>query len=69
VDYHGTFAPTVRVISFRTLLALAAYDDWEVEKLYVVTAFLEADIEEEIYMRQPEVFVTPTSMERSECAC
>jgi hypothetical protein len=31
VDYHDTSAPTVRVISIRTLLALAAYNDWEVE--------------------------------------
>jgi stage V sporulation protein SpoVS len=54
VDYHETFAPTVRVISIRTLLALAAYNDWE--QLHVVTAFLEADIEEEVYMRQPEGF-------------
>jgi stage V sporulation protein SpoVS len=56
VDYHETFAPTVRVISIRTVLALVAYNDWEVEHLDVVTAFLEADIEEEIYMRQPEGF-------------
>jgi hypothetical protein len=68
VDYHETFAPTARVIPFRTLLALAAYNGREVEQLDVVT-FLEADIEEEIYMRQPKGFVTPTSMERSECAC
>jgi hypothetical protein len=56
VDYHETFAPTVRVTSIRTLLALIACNDWEVEQLDVVTAFLEADIEEEIYMRQPEGF-------------
>jgi hypothetical protein len=54
VDYHETFAPTVRIISIRTLLALAACNDWEVEQLDVVTAFLEADIEEETYMMQPE---------------
>jgi hypothetical protein len=56
VGYHDTFAPTVRVICIRTLLALVAYDDWEVEQLDVVTAFLEADIEEIIYMRQVEGF-------------
>jgi hypothetical protein len=56
VDYHETFAPIVRVISIRTLLALAAYNDWEVEQLDVVTVFLEADIEEEIYTRQPKGF-------------
>jgi hypothetical protein len=56
VDYHETFALTMRVISIRTLLALATYNDWEVEQLDMVTAFLEADIEEEIYMRKPEGF-------------
>jgi hypothetical protein len=56
VDYHVTFAPTVTVISIRTLLAFDAYNDWEVEQLDVDTAFLEADIEEETYMRQPEGF-------------
>jgi hypothetical protein len=56
VDYHETFAPAVKVISIRTLLALVAYSDWEVGHLDVVTAFLEANIEEEIYMRQLESF-------------
>jgi hypothetical protein len=56
VDYHETFAPTVKVISIWTLLLLVAYNDSEVEQLDTVTAFLEADIEEEISMRQPEGF-------------
>jgi hypothetical protein len=56
VDYHETFAPIVRVISIRVVLALAAFHDWEVEQLDVVTAFLKANIDEETYMRQPEGF-------------
>jgi hypothetical protein len=57
VDYHETFALiTLRVISIRTLLTLASYNDWEVEQLDVATANSEADIEEEIYMMQPEGF-------------
>jgi hypothetical protein len=40
VEYHETFAPTVRVISIRTLLALDAYNDLEVEHLDPETAFL-----------------------------
>jgi hypothetical protein len=56
VDYHETFAPAVRVNYIRTLLALAAYNDWDVEQLDVVTAFLEADIDKEIYMTQPGGF-------------
>ena len=43
-------------MSLRVLMALAAYHDWEAERLDVVTTFLEADIEEEIYTRQPEGF-------------
>jgi hypothetical protein len=49
VDYHETFAPIVRVISIRVVLALAAFHDWEVDRLDVVTTFLEANIDEEIY--------------------
>ena len=54
VDYQETFAPTVKVAAIRIILALAAHFDWDVEQMDVVTAFLEADIAEDIYMRQPE---------------
>lgn len=54
VDYTETFAPTVRIAAIRLLLALAAHHDWEVEQMDVKTAFLEAHLEETIYMRQPE---------------
>jgi hypothetical protein len=55
VDYQETFAPIAMVVSIRTLLVLAANNHWEVEQLDVVTAVLEAYVEE-IYMRQPEGF-------------
>ena len=41
----------------RLLLATAALEDWEIEALDVKTAFLYGDLEEEIYMSQPEGFV------------
>ena len=53
-NYQETFAPTVKVAAIRIILALAAHFDWDVEQMDVVTAFLEADIAEDIYMRQPE---------------
>jgi hypothetical protein len=56
LDYHETVSPPVRVISIRVVLALAAFHDWEMEQLDVVTTFLEACIDEEIYMRQFEGF-------------
>jgi hypothetical protein len=56
-DYTDTFSPVTRMTSIRTFLAIAAMNDWELENLDVDTAFLNADIEEEIFMQQPEGFV------------
>lgn len=57
IDYQETFSPVARFESIRTLLALAALEDWDVEALDVKTAFLYGDLDEEIYMEQPEGFV------------
>lgn len=58
LDYDATFAPTVKYQSLRTLLALAAYYDLEIEQFDVVTAFLNAELTDaEVYMRQPEGYI------------
>jgi hypothetical protein len=41
----------------RLLLALSALGDWEIEALDVKTAFLYGNLDEELYMEQPEGFV------------
>ena len=41
----------------RLLLALSALEDWEIEALDVKTAFLYGNLDEELYMEQPEGFV------------
>ena len=43
--------------SIRTILSLAACHDLEVEQMDVKTAFLHGDLEEELYMEQPEGFI------------
>ena len=40
----------------RTLLALATLEDWEIHQVDVKSAFLKGDLDEEIYMQQPEGF-------------
>ena len=57
VDYFETYSPTLRMDTLRILLAVAAFRDWEIHQVDVKTAYLEGDLEEEIYMRSPEGLV------------
>ena len=55
VDYDETFSPVAMIKSIRILLAIAAYHDYEICQMDVKTAFLNGNIEEELYMMQPKV--------------
>jgi hypothetical protein len=59
LDYVDTFSPVVKPYSLRTILAIAAAKDLEMIQLDIKTAFLNGDLQEEIYMKQPEGFVIP----------
>jgi transposase InsO family protein len=59
IDYVETFAPVARYSSIRAILALVAHHDWELHQMDVRSAYLNGDLKEEIYMRQPEGFVSP----------
>jgi transposase InsO family protein len=59
VDYDETFSPVAMLKSVRILLAIAAFFDYEIWQMDVKTAFLNGNIEEELYMVQPEGFVDP----------
>jgi len=58
VDYNETFAPVARFTTIRAILSLSAVFDLELHQMDVKTAFLNGDLREEIYMTQPEGFVT-----------
>ena len=55
-DFNFTFAPVARWDSIRTLLCIATLNDFEIRQLNVKTAYLNAPLDEEIYMRVPEGF-------------
>ena len=57
MDYAETFAPVVKIATVRAVLAVAASFDFEIDHLDVVSAFLNAKLEEECYMQQPRGFV------------
>jgi hypothetical protein len=46
--------------SIHVLLGIVAMHDLELEQLDVKIAFLHGDLEEEIYMDQPEGFIVPS---------
>ena len=50
VDYFDTYASVVRITSIRVLLALASIYKWIVHQMDVKTAFLNGDLDEEVYM-------------------
>ncbi|GJZ64659.1 zinc finger, CCHC-type containing protein [Tanacetum coccineum] len=46
-----------RIETIRLILALAAYNKWEVHHLDVKSAFLHGDLKEEVYVSQPDGFI------------
>lgn len=54
IDFNETFSPVVRYDSIRIMLALTAIFDWEIAQFDVKTAFLNGDLEEDIYMEIPK---------------
>ena len=54
VDYTETYSPTVRFESIRMMTAAAASGELHMEQMDVTTAFLYADLEEEVYLEIPE---------------
>ena len=57
VDFEETFLPAVKYTSIRTLCAIVNQLDLELHQMDVSTAFLNGDLQEEIYMKQPEGYV------------
>ncbi|GJX15012.1 zinc finger, CCHC-type containing protein [Tanacetum coccineum] len=59
IDYFDTYAIVARISTIRLLIVLAATHNLVIHQMDVKTSFLNGDLEEEIYMKQPEGFVMP----------
>ena len=55
-DYSDTYAPTVKMTTVRMLIQFAAENQMSVHQLDVKTAYLNAPIDCEVYIRQPQGF-------------
>jgi len=62
-DYTDTTSPTARLASMRTILHIAACNDWRTNQYDVKTAFLNGVLpEKEVqFMEQPPSFTAPGS--------
>jgi hypothetical protein len=59
IDYQETFSPVVRYASMRLILAISVEYDFIVHQMDVVSAYLNGELQDEIYMEQPEGFIDP----------
>lgn len=54
MDFEETFSPVVRYDTIRAIFAIAAVEDFEIRQFDIKTAFLNDQLDEEIYMQVPD---------------
>jgi len=59
-DFEKTYAPVARLTTLRTMVAISAAQGWEIHQLDIKTAYLNGDLDEEVYMKEPPGFATGT---------
>ena len=57
IDYNKTFSPVSCKDSFIIIMVLVAHYDLELYQMDVKTAFLNGNLDENVYMAQPKDFV------------
>lgn len=57
IDFEEVFAPVAWMEYVRMLLAVPTHENWLVHHMDVKSTFFNGELEEEVYVRQPPVFV------------
>lgn len=56
IDHDHTFAQVITFTTIRTIIALVAHLDLALERIDILTAFLNGDLEQIVYISVPEGF-------------
>ena len=59
IDFEETFSPVAKMETMRAVIAMDAAKGWDLQQMDVKNPFLNRDLQEEVYMEQPEGYVHP----------
>lgn len=61
VNYFDTYAPVVKSSSVRMLMAIAARCNLKVQQIDIRNAYVNSDLEEEVFIEQPDSLIVITA--------
>lgn len=56
IDYGEVFAPVARMETIRLVVSIASLRNWKIHQMDVKSAFLNSQLEEEVFVKQPPGF-------------
>ena len=62
MDYNETLTPVAKMDSIRLVLVVTASKKWEVHHMDVKSSFLQGELKEEIYIKQPKQYMEDPSL-------
>ena len=60
IDIIKTFSPVVKALTIRIIFTLVVTRGWDIQQVDINNAFLNGDLQEEVFMNQPEGFIDPS---------